>query len=294
MKYRTFVLLAGLCLALASSIPLLAQRPANPSSTGPASTASNVFRDTGTYHRQSITSVDKLSVPGTLTVTAVTEAGSVLTNVARNVAVAANNRYGTTTVSTGAVTPTANQAVRIAFAAVTGADGYDIFLSTAANPLWVGRVTEAQRATGCIISSVGVVSAGGAAGSVDVGIDGTGVASNAAPFTANNAWKPTGITPIDCTGYSTVQVMFKLTVDDLRVLPTIGVAVFGYNQNSPNDLFYIVGFIPTIGSSFGMTQQSLTLSPSNGTAGGLSGIVVCIAALSGTNAKADVWVERIN
>ena len=40
-----------------------------------------------------------------------------------------------------------------------GATVYDLFLSTAAAPLWVARITETQRAAGVTITAVGTVSA---------------------------------------------------------------------------------------------------------------------------------------
>lgn len=253
-------------------------------------------RSSGVLHRSAITTaqLDKLSNTGSLTVTAVTEAGSVLTNVARNVAVSAFNRWGQTVVSTGSVTPTANQAVRIAFAQVTNADGYDIFLSTAANPLWVGRITESQRAAGGIISSVGVYSAGGAANSIDVGIDGTGIASNANPFTSNNAYTPQLVTPVNCSGYSRARVLFKIAKGTTSwtgagSLPTINFVMFFANQQSPSD-FHQRGAIvtPTLLTAVGAClEQDFEVDVD-----GSTGLVVLIDSFTaGAGDSCSVWVE---
>ena len=137
-------------------------------------------------HRNAVTAADKLAVPGALVLTDVNESGSTLAHSAMNVAVSAYNRWGSTNnTNLATLTPTLDHAINVAFSQVVGADGYDLFLSTDAAPLWVARITEAERAAGgFIISAVGTVTAGGSApaGSVDIGIVGTGVANNATPF----------------------------------------------------------------------------------------------------------------
>lgn len=244
-------------------------------------------RKPGIAHRSAITAVDKLAVPGTLTVTAVTESGSTLTNVARHVAVAAYNRWGVTTVSTGSVTPTLSQAVRIAFAAVTGADGYDIFLSTDANPKWVGRVTEAQRAAGGIFSAVGTLSAGGTTNAIDVGIDGTGLASNVNPFAVNNAYTPSLITQVNCAGASKAHILVKLAVTDLRSLPALSVVPFMKTEASDGDWYMgtvqAVSLLTAVGQAL---QQSFDIDVN-----GAAGLALLVDAISGQGAAMSAWVE---
>jgi hypothetical protein len=250
------------------------------------------LRNAGILHRSAIAAADVLAVPGTLTLTAITEAGSTLANVAYHVLVSAFNRWGPTGVGAdpGAITPTASQAVRLAFAAVTGADGYDIFLSTAAAPLWVGRITEAQRAAGgFIISAVGTVSAGGGApaGGVDLGIVGTGLASNVNPFAVNNAYKPASVTPIVCRGYAKAHLHVKLAVTDLRSLPTLVVTPFYQDQTSTADWFagaqQTVSLLTAVGQ---VLEQDLVL-----TVDGATGLVVLVQSIQGQGAAATVYVE---
>lgn len=255
-----------------------------------------LFRGTEILHRSGITTPDTLALPGTLTLSAITEAGSTLANVAYTVGVAAGNRWGTTGPGTlpGAITPTAAQAVRCAFAQVVGADYYDVFLSTAPAPLWVGRITEAQRATGDqIISTVGVVSArAGAtvAGTIDIGIVGTGVATTAAPFNVNSALTPAAITPIDFQGYSNMLAMVKVTVTDLRVAPSLVTRVMVKSVLSPNDWFALATAVSAPLATSAATPLEFYLNLAmNGARGG----VVTLSAFSSNIASVDVWVAAI-
>lgn len=249
----------------------------------------NAQRDGGTLHRNAITAADKLASPGTLTVTAVTESGSTLANVAYNVAVAAYNRWGDTLVTTGGpITPSASQAVRIAFAAVTGADGYDIFLSTDAAPKWIGRITETQRQAGGIFSAVGVYSAGGAVNSIDIGIPGTGQQTTAASFTSNNAYTPASVTPVSCAGWSLAHIQIKLALTDLRSAPSFAWLPFFQSQVSNSDWF--MGALQSL-SLLGATGQALCqdyyLQVDGATA-----LACLIDAISGQGAAASMWVEK--
>jgi hypothetical protein len=243
-------------------------------------------RTNGVLHRSAIATADKVAVPGALTVTDA-GAGGALSNALRNVAVAAYDAQGVTTVSTGSVTPALNHRVRIAFAQVTGADGYDIFLSTAANPLWVGRITEAQRASGGILDAVGTFSAGGAAGSIDVGIDGTGVASNAPPFQFNSAYVvPGSITPISCAGYARAHVLVQLTVTDLRSAPTLVIVPFLQSQVSG---LYHAGLAQTLtllNASGASLLQDFELDVD-----GAANLCLLVDTITGQGAAMSCWVE---
>jgi hypothetical protein len=249
----------------------------------------NVIRGTAVLHRNGVTAADALAVPGTLTVTAQTEAGSVLTNVLRNVAVSAGNRWGVTTTSTGSATPTTNQAVRIAFAAVPGADYYDIFLSTDAQPKWITRITEAQRAAGGIASAVGGYAAGGAVNSIDVGIDGTGLGNAVAPFAANTAYTPGSIaSPINCAGFSNAHVLVKATVADLRSLPTVQILPFFANDLSPGDWHSRAAqsLAPGVNASSTFAQEFII--PVNGAS---QMVVALVSNLAGQGVSVSAWVQ---
>ena len=259
---------------------------------GSMATGTNAYRpDTSTRfpHRNAVTAVDKLAVPGALTLSAITEGGSNLANVAYYVGTSAGNRWGPTGPGTipSTITPTANQAVRNTFSAVTGADYYDIFLSTNAAPLWVGRITEAQRAAGGIISTVGVYSAGGSPGSIDIGIVGTGLATNVNPFISNNAYTPFVPVPISCVGFSRAHVLVKTAVTDLRSLPTLSIVPFLNNQASHDDwhqgTVQAVSTLTAVGQSL---EQDFQINVD-----GSTGLVILVDTISGQGTAASIWVE---
>ena len=249
-------------------------------------------RNAGVLHRSAITAADKLLTPTVGAASAVTEAGSTLPASAQNYTVSAGNRWGVTVpAATQNITPAANQAVRIPITQVAGADYYDIFLS-ASPALWVGRITEAQRASGgFIISTVGNVTAGGGAGAgaVDIGIQGTGVAWNANPFLANNAYTPALVTPVNCAGYSRAHILVKLTVTDLRSLPTLNIVSFLANQVSGGD--WQPGALKAIAplSAAGLpleTDFELDVD-------GSTNLAVLIDTITGQGAQASIWVELV-
>jgi hypothetical protein len=255
----------------------------------------NAARNAGVLHRSAIAAADTLALPGTLTLSDINEAGSTLANVAYHVLVSAGNRWGPTGVGAdpGAITPTATHAVRCAFAQVAGADYYDIFLSTAVNPLWVGRITEAQRATGDqIISTVGVVSArAGAtvAGTIDIGIVGTGLATNVNPFVFNNAYTPdaVGITAISCVGYNLAHLHAKLAVTDLRSLPACILTPWFADETSATDWF--AGAAQSMSPLIAVGQvleQDFVINVD-----GSTGLKVLVQSISGQGAAFTCWVE---
>lgn len=242
------------------------------------------------HHRSAITAADKLAAPGTITSSDVNEAGSVLTNAQRNYAVSAFNRWGSTlSTSPGNRTPTLNHAIRLAFSAVTGADGYDIFLSTDAQPKWVARITEAQRAAGGIISSVGTYAAGGAINSIDIGIDGTGLANNVNPFAVNNAYTPaaSGITAIDCQDYEYLDLYVQLSVTDLRSLPTLVLTGFQQNATSNSGADWCQFWTQTV-NILTATQQPLE-QMYRVTVAGAEGVVFLVDSIAGQAAACDLW-----
>ncbi len=249
--------------------------------------------DDGQLHRSAITSADKLSAVGTITLSAGAAGGSLTNGTTYYVTASAANRYGNSVPPTPvSAAAGANGTIRAAFAAVTGAEnGYDLFLSTDTGPLWVARITEAQRAAGCVVTAVGTVSAGATAGAVDIKVVGTGQASNAGNFAANNAYTPASITPISGAGYSSIKLGIKMSVTDLRSAPglTLVVAYQPTVANAGGDWFFgykqVLDFLDDDDAPL---EQELTL-PLDGEAN----FVVLISAISGQGAAASIYVTRV-
>lgn len=263
-----------------------------PGTTNYVEARTSARRGSSTLHRSGITAVDKLSVPSSPTVADVATGGSLAFNTTYNVTLAAANKYGPTTVpAVGSVT-TANDAAnthvaRTTIAQVTNATHYDLFISTAANPLWVARITEAERAAGVTITAVGTVSATSpGAGIVDIRVVGTGVASNAAPFNVNNAYHLSSITAINLAGFNQCIFTFKLTVTDLRSLPTLAIAVFEVNTSVAGDYHLVLSSTPVMLSA----RTPLLLRGSASVAGNTS-VLVAVDTISGQGASLDVYVE---
>lgn len=191
----------------------------------------NVSDRTATAHRTAVTATDKCVV-ATIVPVAQDAVIGVMTNEEHKVAYAPGNVYGSAGVSTiASVTPTLNKTVDIPIAQVVGATYYDIFFSIDAAPKWVGRVTEAQRVTGCAITAVGTVGEGGSAGVVNVRLVGTDDATTATQFTVNNAYIPPA-TGVSCLNKSKAFVNVIVDVDDLRSIPTLKLIPFLKNGNS--------------------------------------------------------------
>lgn len=185
---------------------------------------------TPTSYRTAVVAADVMAVPGTVTCTKLTGVGSLTAGV-YNIKVVAINAFGRTTATAGNVavtTETTNLGVRAAFAQVTGATHYDIYCSTDSDPKFTGRITEAQRASGIIISTHNVTSAGGAAGAVDIYPVGTGL--QAATTAAQNAAYVIPASPVNCAGYSFVDfdLTYSRTGDDAA--PSLTVAPAFYNS----------------------------------------------------------------
>jgi hypothetical protein len=187
-------------------------------------------RATYVTHRSAIAAADKVAdLANTDLATADNGAatGSLNAGTTFYVTAVPGNRYGSckvaTTINTQATAASGfnTHSIRLTIPIRAGAEWYDIFLSTAAAPLWVGRITEAQRAAGDFeITAVGTVAAGGGnpAGTIDVNVVGTGVASNTICFSGNTALTPAaaGIATIVCTGRSLAHIMALVAVTDLR------------------------------------------------------------------------------
>lgn len=251
--------------------------------------ATNGMRDAGTLHRSAVAAADKLAAMGALSLSAGANGGSLGNGVVSYISVSPYNRWGNgAAAATVNRTTGAEQSTRVTFAQVTGADGYDIFSNAAATPpLWVARVTEAQRATGALVSAVGTVGAGGAAGAIDVNVVGTGLASNVLPFIINNAYTPATPSPVNCEGYSEAHLHVALAVTDLRSLPKLTLIPYFQDRLSPTDWFagapIGVNLLVAPGQPL---EQDILLEVD-----GSTNMVILVDQISGQGAAASIWVE---
>jgi hypothetical protein len=244
-----------------------------------------LIRSPGYLHRSGITAVDKLSA---ITITAANQAGvvGVMANASHNCAVAPRNAYGSVGASAiVAVTPTLNKTVDITVPQCEGATHYDVFFSTDAAPLWVGSITEAQRAAGCAITAVGTVGAGGSAGVVNVRLVGTGAASSAY---ANNAYSLAGITEIDTRSKTKAYVYVSMTLTDFRTAPTLSIVPF--LKNAYTGLFaqaqaQAVSLLAAVGQSL---NQVFAVDVD-----GSEALKVPIGTLTGYGASVNIHIELV-
>jgi hypothetical protein len=237
-------------------------------------------------YRSAVTAADVVAVPGTVTCTK--QAGGSADAGEYTVFVIAGNAYGRTTAKQGnttVTTETTNLTVRAAFAAVTGATYYDIYCSTdGAAAKWVGRITEAERASGIKIDAVGSTAAGGAAGAVDIEEVGTGIAVNAASNAVNTAFSIPA-SPVDCTGYRYVDFDLTLSRTGDAVVPALTVIPFYYNARTAT---YQAGTAValTFGGAAGVYNpiKQRTRVEARGNAG----VALVVAAIAGTGASLDI------
>jgi hypothetical protein len=211
--------------------------------SAPVFTQAELVRSALVSYRDNITSPDSLPNPVLGSLTGVTVASGVLVSATNYyVSVCALNRYG----NTATITPVEQapggsyNAIRVPIGQVvdpsgTPATGYCVFLSTSATgPLMVLQVTEAQRATGGVCIAENTYAAGGIAGAIDIGVVGTGLASNVAPFTINTAVTVDSVTipTINVpSGCSTVLADFVESVVDFRILPGASYRTCLWNEN---------------------------------------------------------------
>jgi len=242
---------------------------------------------TPTVYRTTLTSADVIAVPGTVTCTKL--AGGAATAGTYTTFVVAGNLYGRTTAKQGdvtVVTETTNLTVRAAWAAVTGATFYDLFCSTAgAAALWVGRITEAQRAAGGTLTAVNTYSAaGGIAGAIDIEVPGTGLAVNAGQVAVNTAYSiPAAV--VDCRDSQYVDFDIAMTRTGEAVALALTIVPFFYNTRAA--AYYAGAPISlTIGGTSGSyyaNQQRLRIE-----CRGNSALALLIAAITGTGANVEM------
>ena len=259
-------------------------------------TPSGSQRNTGVLHRNAITSVDKIADFVDASVTLANVAGTqgfLNFNTAYYMTAIPGNRWGPCKVNTNIDTLTttndaaATHVIACTIAQATGAEWYDLFLSTDAAPKWVGRITEAQRAAGGEILTLATITAGASAGVFNIGAVGTGVASSNTMFSVNNAYRPATVTAINCAGYTKASVKVKLAVTDLRSAPTLTIVPFFGNQVSATDFHMGSAVALSLLSALGTPLcQEFALDVN-----GETSLTILIGTISGQGAAMSCWVE---
>jgi hypothetical protein len=238
-------------------------------------------------YRTSITAPDIATpVVGTLT----TAAGGSLLAVPHQVRVACVvNDFGSSLAvipANNGITATASGVIRIPITP-NGLD-FDIFLGSVADPLYLGRVTAAEVASGVIITGAATATAncakttsGATAGVVECRVLGTqrAASTNTVPF---SFVMPAGA-PINCAGKQFVDIDVEVTLTASPVLPVIVIVPFFFN--------------PTTNTYF----QSDTVSPLNFSAitsnrtrlryqvQGNTGVHLAIQSIVGVGASINMW-----
>lgn len=180
-------------------------------------------------YRLGITAPDLLSPVLSLTTWAVAGLGPAAATY--RVKIVVGNTYGRTTSTQGpdVVTSGGNLTGRITFPPVPGAEFYDVFYSAVADPLWVGRITAAQLAAGCVITEVGTVGAGGVPGAVDVQVAGTGLAV-ASSFAQNTAYNLDNIPAINTRNHGILSLYVILSNQGYTAIPAVYLTPFYYHS----------------------------------------------------------------
>jgi hypothetical protein len=239
---------------------------------------------TPVVHRSAVVAADVMAAPGTVTCTKINGVG---TQAAAEyyIRVAAVNGYGRTTATAGNVTVTtegANLCIKAAFAAVAGATHYDIYSSANAAPLWVGRITAAQHASGIIIDAVGSTAAGGAVNSVYIYVAGTGLVSTTT-CAVNTAYVPP--TPLDCSGYEYINFDITMSRTGDAVAPALVVVPCYYNSRGAVSYLGTPSTL-TFGGATGVytaMRQRLQIA-----AYGAAGVGLLVQSIAGTGATVSV------
>ena len=240
-------------------------------------------------HRTNVTAVDKVPV---ITITAADQpvTAGLLTAVSHGIGVASGNSHGSAGVSAlVTVTPTVNKSIDITMPQATGATYYDIFLSTSTTaPLWVARITETQRATGCAITAVGTVGAGGSAGVVNVQVVGTGIASTSALFVANNSYITAGIEAISCIDKTKAYVYIKSTVTDFRLAPSVSIVPFFSKNNTSTDWYAVeLNLLSLLGGISGQPLNQVVVVDVNS----VKNLIILVDVIAGQGTTVNIDVE---
>lgn len=181
-------------------------------------------------YRVGVTAPDVISPVPSMTTWAIPGAGPAAATYRAKIV--AGSIYGRTTSTQGSdvITSGGNLTGRIAFAQVSHADYYDIFYSAIADPLWVARITEAQRAAGCVVTEVGVVGAGGVPGSVDIQVAGTGGAVGSA-FAQNIAYYLDDIPVFRLSARGRLIIYTELSAQGQTAAPALTTLPFVYRSS---------------------------------------------------------------
>lgn len=237
-------------------------------------------------YRSAIAAADVIAIPDTVTCTK--QAGGSATAGTYTVFVVAGNAYGRTTAKQGNATvstETTNLTVRAAFGAVGGATFYDIYCSVdGAAAKFVGRITEAQRASGIKLTAVNTTGAGGTAGAVDIEVPGTGLAVNAGQLTQNTAYAIPA-SPVDCSGYRYVDFDLTMSRTGDIAAPALKVIPFFYNARTAT---YQAGDLESINfggapGAYFANKQRLRVE-----ARGNTGVALLVASIAGSGASLDI------
>ena len=273
-----------------SNVDVTIDNPVPTTVSGTVNTQLTGSRGSVIAHRTAITTADKVPI---ITITAADQpatAGS-LTAVAHGIGVAPGNSYGSAGVSAlVTVTPTADKSIDVTVPQATNAEYYDIFLSTSTTaPLWVARITETQRATGCAVTAVATVGEGGSAGVVNVQVVGTGIASTTAPFVANNAYVPVGVTAISCAGKTKAYIYVKLSLTDIRISPVLNIAPFLQNNDSESTEWFQseVQTLSILGGAECQALKQVLVVDVNSA----RNMVVLVGTITGQDASVNISVE---
>jgi hypothetical protein len=225
-------------------------------------------------YRSNVVAADVLALPASATCTKIAGAG--LTAATYYVKILAINQYGRTTAvagNTSITTESTNLRINAAFAQVAGATHYGIYCSAAADPLWSGRITEAQRAAGVLLSTLG---AGSATNSVDIDVIGTGLAASTA---ASNYAASIPASPISCVGFSYLDVDVICSRTGDAVAPALVWAPFFLNTS---DNLYTQGQAITMSfggaaSAYGSMRQRYRIEVR-----GNSAVALVVQSIAGT------------
>jgi len=229
----TELTLAALNTKIPSSVGI--KTAANSLSITPASDAffpQGAIASTPVIYRTAITAAD-VDVPtvGTLT----TASGGSLTAVAHFVRVVGVNAFGRSLPvipASNGLTATASGVIRIPIT-VGNFTAFDIFMSSATDPLYLGRITAAQVTAGSLITAAATASAncsqsaGGTAGVVECRVLGT--QRSASTESIGFSFIIPAAAAVNCAGRKNINLDIEATFTATPVTPSITVVPFFLN-----------------------------------------------------------------
>lgn len=233
--------------------------------------------------------------------TATAQTGGSLTAAPHHIRVAAVNRYGRTTTSTPAgspVTPLANGAIRIPITVDSLATHYDIFLSTAADPLFVARVSAAAVTSGATVTTAATattagVLAAGTAGTIEVRVPGS-LSPAASTAVQNTAYVLPSETPyiaqspaVNCTGKEVVFFDVAVTIVSRWTEPSVTLIPFFGNATSTTSFAgepIVLSFGGAASGAVGSMRQRVAVACS-----GNNSVQLLVQNLTGVGATVNIW-----